>query len=164
LCQNPEWMPNTSSSSLTLKNSLAMVQILKRKNKIKTKKRQEKQPSVEKRKQKKKCWLQKKKIYQSVFDFSSAQSVATDIDNVIHPSCDLEITITVSDSPITREIEPVIWPIVSVQKPFVASVNRSGHSRPGLLHTQSSRDIILCFFMALFEKEKKIKINVFFFF
>ena len=87
--------------------------------------------------------------YQSVLDFGSSQPMAADIDNVIHAPGDLKVPIAVPDGPVTGEVEPVVRSVVSIQKPFVASVNRSGHPRPGLLHAQRSRNVVSRFLVSL---------------
>lgn len=68
--------------------------------------------------------------YQSVFHFGSAQSVTANVDDVVHPSRDLVIAVSVPDSPITSEIEAAEWVIISRKETVVMTVNCSRHPGP----------------------------------
>lgn len=44
--------------------------------------------------------------YQGIFDFSRADSMPTNIDDVIDPTCDLDVAVLVEKGAITGEIVP----------------------------------------------------------
>ena len=81
-------------------------------------------------------------IYQRVFNFRCAESVAADVNNIIHSPSDLIMTITMTYSTVSREIETFIWTEIRVQESAVRTIDGASHSGPRFLHAQSTSHVV----------------------
>src|SRR6266571_4352463 len=71
--------------------------------------------------------------YKGTFNFGRAQAMTGDINHVIDPSHDPEVTVGVFPCPVAGEIDAVDLRPVLFTIALIVTVNRAQHSRPGLL-------------------------------
>lgn len=84
--------------------------------------------------------------------FRSAQTMPLDVDDIVHPPCDLVVPARVSQSPVPTEVESRVRPVVDIQKLLVVAIDGASHAGPGLSDTEVARDISTLLLLPLHKK------------
>lgn len=85
----------------------------------------------------------------AALEFCRSNPVSLDVDDIIHPPCDLIVSILVSHGPVSTEVESRVGTIVGVKELLMVSVDGSGHSWPRPSHTQVATNVGTSHFLTL---------------
>ena len=83
------------------------------------------------------------------FQLCCAESMALDVDDIVHPSRDFVMAVLVPVGPVSGEVGAGIRPIVRVQELVVVAVDGPSHGGPRPADAQISRHIVALDFLAL---------------